>query len=106
MTIIEMLEKSAKLYPEKTAIVCKGFRISYRELRERSRALAGFLVEMGLKKGDRVGLLLEKTPEVIISFLGVASVGGVVFPIDYNQTIDHLQYVLDLTRPAVLIIGE
>lgn len=104
MTIVEMLEKSAKLFPEKAAIIYKGARISYKEFHEKSRALAGFLINIGLKKGERVGLLLEKTPEAVISFLGVATAGGSVFPIPYNQPFPHIQFVLDLMRPSALIV--
>jgi long-chain acyl-CoA synthetase len=61
---------------------------------------------MGLKKGDRVGLLLHKTPEAIISFLAVAAAGGVVFPVDYNQTLDSIESLFNLTKPAVVIVDE
>ena len=104
MTIVEMLKKNAKLFPEKTAIIYKESRISYAELFERSNTLANFLVDIGLKKGERVGLLLQKTPEAIISFFGVATAAGIVFPIDYNQTPADIQFILNLTHPSVLIV--
>jgi len=105
MTLVEMLEKNAKLFPEKTALIYEESKISHRMLYERSNALANFLIGIGLRKGERVGLLLQKTPEAIISFLGVATAGGVVFPIDYNQTLAHIQYILNLTHPSVLIVS-
>ncbi|MDO8785400.1 MAG: AMP-binding protein, partial [Syntrophales bacterium] len=106
MTIVEMLEQDANRFPEKTAIIFGNSRISYRTFYERAIALANFLIAMGLKKGDRVGLVLRKTPEVLISFLGVAAAGGVVFPIDYNQTLASVQFSLDLTEPSLLIVDE
>lgn len=106
MTIVEMLAKNAKLFPEKTAIIYKESRISYQEFYERSNVLANLLVGNGLKKGESVGLLLQKTPEAVVSFLGVATAGGVVFPIDYNQTLADMQFILELTHPSVLIVAE
>ncbi len=106
MTIVEMLEKSARLFPKKTAIIYKETEISYEEFHRSSNALAGFLVSIGLKKGEKVGLLTKKSPEAILSFLGVAAAGGIVFPVDYNQTIAHIRYILDLTKPSVLIVGD
>jgi long-chain acyl-CoA synthetase len=106
MTIVEMLERNARLFPEKTAIISGNSDVSYRTFYERSITLANFLISMGLKKGDRVGLLLEKKPEAIIAFLGVAAAGGVVFPIDYNQTLDGIKSLLNLTNPAVVIADE
>ena len=106
MTIVEMLERNARLFPEKTAIIHGNERISYGSFYERANSLANFLMAMGLKKGDRVGLLLQKTPEVIISFLGVAAAGGVVFPIDYNQMPGDIEFILKLTNPTVVIADE
>jgi len=105
MTIVEMLEKNAKLSPAKIAIIYKELKISWKEFYEQSNALANFLIDMGIKKGERVGLLLEKTPEAVVSFLGVATAGGVVFPIDYNYTFDNIQSILDIARPSVLIVS-
>lgn len=106
MTIVEMLERNARLYPDKTAIIYENSRISYRTFYEKASTLANFLISMGLKKGDRVGLLLHKTPEALISFLGVAAAGGVVFPVDYNQTLDTIDSLFNLTNPAVVIADE
>ncbi|MGC9976393.1 MAG: AMP-binding protein [Syntrophales bacterium] len=106
MTIVEMLERNARLFPEKTAIIYGNSRISYRTFYEKANALANFLIAMGLKKGDRVGLLLQKTPEVLISFLGVAAAGGVVFPIDYNQTLENVEFILNLANPTIVIADE
>jgi long-chain acyl-CoA synthetase len=106
MTIVEMLERNARLFPEKTAIIHRNEKISYRSFYEKANTLANFLMAMGLKKGDRVGLLLQKTPEVLISFLGVAAAGGVVFPVDYNQTLDNIECMLNLTNPTVVIADE
>lgn len=104
MTIVEMLERNAAILPEKTAIICGNSKISYREFHEKSRTLANFLISIGLKKGDRVGIVLQKTPEVIISFLGVACAGGIVFPVDYNQTQENIEYLLKQTNPTMMIV--
>jgi long-chain acyl-CoA synthetase len=105
MTIIEMLEKNARLFPDKTAIIYEDSRISYGKLYERTMLLAGFLVNHGLNKGERVGLLLPKMPESIVSFLGVTAATGIAFPIDYNQPPASIQHVLDITSPSALIVG-
>ena len=106
MTIVEMLERNARLFPEKTAIIYENTRIPYKTFYDRANALANFLIAMGVKKGDRVGIALMKTPEVIISFLGIASAGGIVFPIDYNQTIESTKIILNQTKPTAVIADE
>jgi len=106
MTLIEMLEKNNDLCPSKTAIIFNHETVSYSDLYRKSIALANFLVRNGFRKGERVGLLMQKSPEAIISFLGIANAGGIVFPIDYNQPEEHIQYLIDLTRPSALIVSS
>lgn len=105
-TLVDMLKRNTERDPQKTALVYMDSKMSYQDLYDQSAALANFLVDSGLKKGDRVGLMLDKTPEAIVSFLGIMAAGGVVFPIDCNQTQTHLQYLLDLTLPGALIVSE
>ena len=106
MTIVELLRRNAENYPEKPAIYYMQSQISHRDCYEIANSLAQLLLNLGISKGDRVGLLLHKTPEAILSFYGVATVGGVVVPIDYNQPFVDIQYILDLTRPAALIVDS
>jgi len=106
MTIVEMLRRNAENYPEKTAICFEKSRISHNDCYKIANALAKLLLEVGVNKGDRVGLLLHKAPEAILSFYGVATAGGVVVPIDYNQPLVDIQYILELTRPAALIVDS
>lgn len=106
MTLIKLLEKNRRLFPEKTVIIHKESRVSYSVLYKKSNTLANFLIHNGLKKGDRVGLLLQKTPEMVIAFLGIAKAGGIVFPIDFNQPLDQIRYILELTKPIALIVSS
>jgi long-chain acyl-CoA synthetase len=106
LTLVEMLQRSADLFPDKTAVIHNGSKIPFRILYERSTALMQFLVSHGFRKGDRVGLMVHKSPEAIMSFLGVAQAGGVIVPIDHNQTIEHLGYMLDTTKPVALIVSS
>ncbi|MEE4252549.1 MAG: AMP-binding protein, partial [Desulfuromusa sp.] len=106
MTLTDILESSYKNYPEKTAVFYKEHQISYEQLYHQSRSLAAFLIHNGLRKGDRVGLIVKKTPEAIISFLGIAQTGGIFYSVDYNQPDDSIQYTIELTRPAFLIISS
>jgi len=105
MTIIEMMEKTQGLFSEKTAIIFGQSAFSYKDVYVQATALSNFLVGTGLRKGERVGLLTKKSPEAIVSFLGAAASGGVVFPVDYTQTVAHIQYILNLTQPSALVVS-
>ncbi|OQY12493.1 MAG: hypothetical protein B6I30_04755 [Desulfobacteraceae bacterium 4572_187] len=104
MTIVEMLEKTNGLFSGKAAIICGETSLSYEDVSVQSNALANFLVGTGLKKGESVGLLMKKSPEAIVSFLGAVAAGGIAFPIDYTQTVAHIQFILNLTKPSALVV--
>src|SRR6266852_1136765 len=90
----QLLSKSARLYPDKTAVWARGTSVTYRELEERSNQLAHLLRQRGVQKGDRVGLFFPKCVESIISMLGVLKAGGVYVPIDPQMPADRAGYIL------------
>ena len=105
MTIVEMLEQSAARYPDKPAFLFRDTVVTYRDFHRQACVLAAFLHLHGLHKGDRVAILLEKSPESMVAFLGIAMAGGVAYTIDYNHTPAGLQFVLDLTKPSAIVAG-
>jgi len=105
MTIVDMLEQSATAVPDRTAVAHEDTRLSYRTLAGQVTALAATLVTMGVEKGQRVGVILDRMPEAIVSFLGIAKAGGVFFAIDPNHTRSDIRHILDFTRPSALIVG-
>ncbi len=105
-TLVDMLAENAENLPNKIAIICNDRHTTYRTLYHESNALANFLYGAGLEPGEKVGLILNKIPEVITSFLGVIRAGAVVFPVDFHQPLPQVQYLIDLTRPRVMIVSE
>lgn len=80
LPIFEYLRIHAKRTPDKPAIINYGREISYKELDESSDKFANYLLEIGLKKGDRVGLFLGNSPQYIIAHFGIQKMGGIVCP--------------------------
>lgn len=91
-TLVEVVSESAKQRPQHPALLFQGQAISYGELERLSIAFARALVELGVKKGDRVALLLPNTPQVIISFFGIWKAGGIVVPLNPLYTERELEY--------------
>ena len=106
MTLVEMLEIHARDIPDKTAIIYYNTKISYRELNQTVNKLANALVEMGFNKGDRVGLMLPRVPELVVSFLAIAKVQGIVVPINFELLDDKINVLLQNTDPGCLIVHE
>jgi long-chain acyl-CoA synthetase len=72
------LEESARKYPDSPCTIFKGATITYREMNEITDRVAGGLVAMGVKKGDRVGMFLPNTPQFVMIYFGILKAGGVV----------------------------
>lgn len=104
MTLTEMLERNAKEVPGKSAIVFRDVRISYSELDEIVNKLANALLEMGLKRGDRVGLMLPRVPELVISFLAIAKARGIVVPVNFELISEDIAIILKRISPRFLIV--
>ncbi len=105
-TLPEQLRYFASRQPERLFVSHRARRLSWGETHERASALAAFLLDHGLAWGQRVGLMLERSPEAVLGFLGAVMAGGVAFPLDYNQPAVYLQYVLDFTSPAALLVQD
>jgi fatty-acyl-CoA synthase/long-chain acyl-CoA synthetase len=73
----QVLERSARLFPRKTALVYKGQRIPYQELNTRVDRFASGLASLGVTKGDRVVIDLPNSPELVVSFYGLAKLGAI-----------------------------
>src|SRR5512136_629792 len=74
----ELLRKTAKAHPDWGAIVFYGKRTTYRELDDLADRFAAGLRKLGVKKGDRVSLMLPNTPHFFVAFFGVLRAGGIV----------------------------
>jgi acyl-CoA ligase (AMP-forming) (exosortase A-associated) len=94
-TIPDILKTSAIKFPEREAVIENTRSISYKDLEARSSALAHYLCKRGVKKGDRVGILLEKSIEEVISIWGIAKAGGIFVPITPSLTPSQVAYRRD-----------
>jgi len=83
ITLHQMLQETAKRFPEKTAIIFAGAfddhrKVNYKRLDEDSNKLANALIGMGVEKGDRVALLMPNCPQFVISYYAVLKAGAIV----------------------------
>jgi len=74
----ELFSKSAESFPQNTSILFFNKKFSYAELEEKISIFASYLQKNGIKKGDRVALMLPNCPQFIISYYAVLRIGGIV----------------------------
>jgi amino acid adenylation domain-containing protein len=89
--------------PTAIALVCGDVTLTYAELDAASNRLARELIKRGLGHGNLVGVLLERSPELIIALLAVLKAGSAYIPLDPKYPQDRLAYIITNSRlPAVI----
>jgi amino acid adenylation domain-containing protein len=92
--------------PEETALVFEGETFRYRELLAWSNQLAHRLRSLGVGPEVRVGIALERSPEVIAAMLAVLAAGGAYVPLDPGYPRERLAFLLEDSRPWVVLTGD
>jgi long-chain acyl-CoA synthetase len=102
MPMGDIVRRSALKFPEKAALIFGDGRITYREFNARVNRLATTLLEMGLKKGDRVAVLLHNGPEFFEIYYASAKIGGIFVPINNLLRPTELSQTLAYVEPRYL----
>ncbi len=88
--LFHFLEESARVYPDRACTIFKGAVISYREMNKAADQMAAALVEMGVKKGDRVGIFMPNLPQFVTAYYGILKAGGVVVAVNPTYPVDEV----------------
>ncbi len=90
----QLLRRSAEHNPDHVAVVQEPRCYTYRELDEASNRFAHLLKDAGVKRGDRVGLYLEKSLEAVAALFGIAKLGAAYVPFDPAAPIQRIAYMI------------
>jgi long-chain acyl-CoA synthetase len=93
-TLLDVVSDTARQRPDHPVLLFKGTRLSYGEVEQLSDAFAAALVAQGVKKGDRVALLLPNCPQIVIGQLGAWKAGAIVVPVNPLYTERELEHAL------------
>jgi len=102
-TIHQLFEVQAERTPDAPAVAFGGETLAYRELDERANRLARHLAALGVGPEVRVGICLERGPELMVCILGVMKAGGAYVPVDPAHPAERIGYVLADSAVAVLL---
>ena len=101
--IHELFEGQVTRTPEAVAVVFDEARVSYRELNRRANQLAHYLRRLGVGPEMRVGILLDRSLEMIIVMLGVLKAGGAYVPLDPRYPAERQAFMIEDAALKVLI---
>lgn len=93
-TVVSQFERQVAIAPEKIAVIFENNAFTYKELNDRSNQLAKFLRSKGVKKDSIVGLIVDRSVEMIIAILAVLKAGGAYLPIDPAYPNERIDYML------------
>ncbi len=101
--LYQFLIDSARSFPNRTALVFYGRHVSYRELEDRARRFARFLAEMGVGRGDVVGIFLPNSPQFAIAYYGALMAGATVSPMNVLYSPKEINRQLKDNKARVLV---
>ena len=103
MPVYSFLENTARKFSDRNAVNYLGKNITYLRLWNESKRIAYSLKELGLRKGDKIALLLPNIPQFLISYYGILSAGGIAVPINPLLPNEEVERELNLTECKKII---
>jgi amino acid adenylation domain-containing protein len=94
-TVSQMFEEHVNKNPGKTALVFNDKRLTYEELNNKSNKLASMICEAGVKHNDIVGIMVNRSLEMLICILAVLKAGGTYLPIDPEYPDERIKFMLE-----------
>jgi len=94
MPISNLLHVSAAMFPHKACTNFYGSELTFRQVRSQVLRMANALLQMGVKKGDRVGLALPNCPQYVIAYYATMSIGAIVVNMNPIYTSNELKFMM------------
>lgn len=106
MNVADLMYVNAKKYPDKEALVFKDLRLNYRQLNELSNRFANALLHLGVKKGDRVAMMMRNSQHFAVVYFGILKAGAVVVPINISLLKNEVQFIVSNCEAKAFVFDE
>jgi long-chain acyl-CoA synthetase len=103
ITVSEALRRSTKEFPNKTALIFIDAKMTYKKLNDMANQFANALIDMGVKPGDKVAMLMPNMPQIVIASYGAWRAGAVVVMNNPLYTDTELEHQLNNSESTVLV---
>ncbi|GLV53936.1 hypothetical protein KDH_07870 [Dictyobacter sp. S3.2.2.5] len=101
-----MFERQVERAPQQQALVFGEQSLSYRQLDQRANQLAHYLLRQGIKRGDRIGVCVERSFEMVISILAVLKAGAAYVTLDPAYPVQRLKYMVENARIQLILSNQ
>lgn len=106
LTLPQLFEAQAKRTPDAVAVVCGELRMSYHELDVASNRMARALQMQGVQSGGRVAVVLDRSPDLMVTLLAIFKSGAAYIPLDPGYPTERLQYIFENARPTAAVTSS
>lgn len=103
LTVCDLLDKRINSTPDKTAVIFRDKKMTYRELDEKSNSLAHKLIESGVSRGVSVAVISDRSVEMIIALIAIMTAGGNYVPISFDLPENRIRYIIDDCKPSIIL---
>jgi amino acid adenylation domain-containing protein len=104
-SIAQLFKEQVKRSPKNMAITSGGIEMSYLELDRLSDKMSNYLISKGVGHQDRIGLSMNRSPEALISILGILKIGATYVFVDPKHPLDRMAYILKDSTCLFLIVN-
>lgn len=105
-TVSDLFEGQVSKSPDSTAIVFGDKRLTYRELNEKANQLARYIRGKGMTQNSIVGLLVNRSLEMVIGILGILKAGAAYLPLDPGYPSDRIAYMLSQSHTRLILTDK
>lgn len=106
MNINEKFDEIVSSYPKKVAVIYKADSLNYQALQRKINSLACAFLHLGMKKGDKVGILLRNSTEFIIAYLAATKIAAVVVPLNFLLKPEEIVCILNDSETVILVTNS
>lgn len=103
-TLNQLFEEAVLVHKDRRALAFEEKELSYSELNKRANQCAHTLLEQGIRPGENVAILAQRSMEMVVAILGVLKAGAVYIPIDLSQPLNRINQIIDSVQPQYAVI--
>lgn len=102
----DLLRRNASVRPDKVALIYEGKKMTFQQLNSLVNRFANTLISVGVKRGDRIGLLLTNSHLYEVSYFASIKIGAIMVPICFWYKAPEIEYVVNKAGVSTLLLGR
>ncbi|MBG6085889.1 non-ribosomal peptide synthetase [Actinomadura viridis] len=106
VSLAGLFEAQAARTPDAVAVVCGGTELSYAELNARANRLARHLIDLGVGPQSLVGVVMDRSADLIVGLLGTVKAGAAYVPLDGGHPVERLRRVVEEAALSAVLVDE